>query len=275
MSQDPAVGTAGPSPLAARGKPSALAVHKAEMAHGCFGTALIPTISTLLDALPFDPGAKRRAAGSGVRRMAKSRHVFRPCALCARLGQPMRAVIADLGDAILPMRASLKRALWALVVSLAGLAVGHSALAEDASTSAFDAADANRDGLIDPEEWARFSSGLFDRIDRDGDGKASAAELDEAFETFDYNRDGVIEGHEAPLVIILGDADDDGRVSRDEFDAIDWRQDPIDTDGDGYVSRREFTKARREIHDQADFDRSTTLGRSEYDAAPSLTLFRF
>ena len=173
------------------------------------------------------------------------------------------------------MRASLKRALWALVVSLAGFAIGPSALAEDAGPSAFDAADANDDGLIDPEEWAAFSSGLFDRIDRDGDGKASAAELDEAFETFDYNQDGVIEGREAPLVIILGDTDDDGRVSREEFDAIDWRRDQIDADGDGYVSREEFAKARREIYDQADFDRSTTLGRSEYDAAPSFTLFRF
>lgn len=173
------------------------------------------------------------------------------------------------------MRASFKLALWALVVSLAGLAVGHSALAEDAGTSTFDATDANHDGVIDPEEWARFSSGLFDRIDRDGDGKASAAELGEAYETFDYDRDGVIEGHEAPLVIILGDADDDGRVGRDEFEAIDWSRDSIDADGDGSVSRKEFTKARREIYDQADFDRSTTLGRSEYNAAPSLTLFRF
>ena len=87
--------------------------------------------------------------------------------------------------------------------------------------------------------------------------------------------DGVIDGNEAPLVIILGDDDRDGRVSPAEFDAIDWDRDSIDADGDGLVSREEFKNARRQVHDQADFDRSTTLGRSEYNGAPSLTLFRF
>jgi len=46
-------------------------------------------------------------------------------------------------------------------------------------------------------------------------------------------------------------------------------------DGDGRLSRDEFRRAQREIHDEADFDRSTTLGRSEYNGSPSLTLFRF
>ena len=160
----------------------------------------------------------------------------------------------------------------AIVVALA---MGRPAPAADPEASAFDRADTNQDGAIDADEWAQFSSGLFDRIDRDGDGAAGAAELDEAFETFDYNRDGVIDGDEAPLVIILGDADGDGLVGRDEFEAIDWTRASIDADGDGLVSRKEFADARRRIYDQADFDRSTTLGRSEYDAAPSFTLFRF
>lgn len=155
------------------------------------------------------------------------------------------------------------------------LAMGRPAPAADPEASAFDRADANQDGVIDADEWGQFSSGLFERIDQDGDGAASAAELDEAFETFDYNRDDVIDGSEAPLVIILGDTDGDGLVGRDEFDAIDWTRDSIDTDGDGLVSRKEFADARRRVYDQADFDRSTTLGRSEYDAAPRLTLFRF
>jgi hypothetical protein len=156
-----------------------------------------------------------------------------------------------------------------------GLALGRPVPAQDPQSNAFERADANDDGVIDSDEWAQFTSGLFEAIDRDGDGAASAAELGTAFEAFDYNRDGVIEGSEAPLVIILGDADDDGRVDREEFAAIDWTRASIDADGDGLISRKEFSHARRQIYDQADFDRSTTLGRPEYEAAPSLTLFRF
>ena len=85
----------------------------------------------------------------------------------------------------------------------------------------------------------------------------------------------MIHGHEAPLVVILGDKDEDGRVNKDEFDSIDWDRSSIDTDGDGSVSRDEFGRAHRSIYDRADFDRSATLGRSEYEAAPSFTLFRF
>ena len=147
--------------------------------------------------------------------------------------------------------------------------------AQDPEANAFERADANGDGVIDSDEWVQFGSRLFKKIDRDGDGAADAAELGAAFEAFDYNRDGVIDGSEAPLVIILGDVDGDGRVGREEFGAIDWRRDSIDADGDGLVTRKEFAHARRQIYDQADFDRSTTLGRSEYEAAPNLTLFRF
>jgi len=165
--------------------------------------------------------------------------------------------------------------LFALVIGCAMVCVAPTAFAQNAEASRFDQVDTNRDGVINQEEWDQFSSQLFDAIDKDGDGHGSAEELDEAFESFDYNKDGVIDGNEAPLVIILGDDDRDGRVSPAEFDAIDWDRDSIDADGDGLVSREEFKNARRQVHDQADFDRSTTLGRSEYNGAPSLTLFRF
>jgi Ca2+-binding EF-hand superfamily protein len=161
-----------------------------------------------------------------------------------------------------------------LALSIVG-ASGPAAPAEDAKAHSFNRVDANDDGVINQEEWDQFSSHLFDGIDKDGDGHGSPEELDQAFESFDYNEDGVIHGHEAPLVIILGDKDGDGRVNKDEFDSIDWKRSSIDTDGDGSVSRDEFRRAHRSIYDRADFDRSATLGRSEYDAAPSFTLFRF
>lgn len=161
-----------------------------------------------------------------------------------------------------------------LIVAMVG-ASGPAARAQDEEAHGFHRVDANHDGVINQEEWAQFSAQLFKGIDGDGDGQASPEELAQAFETFDYNRDGVIDGHEAPLVIILGDSDGDGRVSREEFQSIDWTRGSIDTDGDGSLSREEFGRAQGSIYDRADFDRSTTLGRSEYDAAPSFTLFRF
>ncbi len=156
-----------------------------------------------------------------------------------------------------------------------GSAAGPAAFAQDTEATGFDEVDANHDGVINLEEWDQFSSRLFDGIDKDGDGEGSPEELGQAFETFDYNKDGVIDGDESPLVIILGDDDGDGRVSPDEYDAIDWTRDSIDANRDGRVSREEFKNTRREVYDQADFDRSTTLGRSEYNGAPGLTLFRF
>jgi Ca2+-binding EF-hand superfamily protein len=165
--------------------------------------------------------------------------------------------------------------LCTLLALLSGSAVRPIAFAQDTEATGFDEVDANHDGVINLEEWDQFSSRLFDGIDKDGDGEGSPEELGQAFETFDYNKDGVIDGDEAPLVIILGDDDGDGRVSRDEFDSLDWTRDSIDANRDGRVSREEFKNARREVYDQADFDRSTTLGRSEYNGAPSLTLFRF
>jgi Ca2+-binding EF-hand superfamily protein len=165
--------------------------------------------------------------------------------------------------------------LCTLLALLSESATGPTALAQDAGATGFDEADANHDGVINLEEWDQFSSRLFDGIDKDGDGEGSPEELGQAFETFDYNKDGVIDGNEAPLIIILGDDDGDGRVSRDEFDSLDWTRESIDANRDGRVSREEFGNARREVYDRADFDRSTTLGRSEYNAAPSLTLFRF
>ena len=165
--------------------------------------------------------------------------------------------------------------LCTLLALLIGSAAGPIAFGQDTEATGFDEVDANHDGVINLEEWDQFSSRLFDGIDKDGDGEGSPEELGQAFETFDYNKDGVIDGDESPLVIILGDDDGDGRVSPDEYDAIDWTRDSIDANRDGRVSREEFKNARREVYDQADFDRSTTLGRSEYNGAPGLTLFRF
>jgi len=159
----------------------------------------------------------------------------------------------------------------ALGLGVAGLA----ALGQELGAAGFDGADANQDGQLDPGEWDRAGAQLFERIDADGDGLASVQELRQAFDSFDADGDGTIEAGESPLVIILGDADEDGAVTPAEFAAIDWARQSLDLDGDGALSRNEFRDARREIYDRADFDRSVSLNRSEYQGAPSLSLFRF
>jgi EF hand len=176
---------------------------------------------------------------------------------------------------VTPMPPTFAARLHALLIMLAVATAGSSALGQDPGPSGFDQADANHDGIVDPDEWDQSSARLFDQIDTNGDGLASPAELGRSYDTFDYNHDGVIEGGESPLVIILGDTDGDGRVSPSEFDSINWTRKSLDSDGDGAVSRDEFRNARREIYDRADFDRSLTLNRSEYQGAPSLSLFQF
>jgi Ca2+-binding EF-hand superfamily protein len=166
---------------------------------------------------------------------------------------------------------TLRAALLVLIVAIPA----STASGQDQSASGFDALDGNHDGTIDRDEWDQFGDRQFDRVDTDGDGLASPQELRRSFDGFDADHDGMIEGGESPLVIILGDSDGDGRVSPSEFEVIEWTSKPIDRDGDGAISRDEFRDARRQIYDRADYDRSLTLNRSEYNGAPSLSLFRF
>ena len=149
------------------------------------------------------------------------------------------------------------------------------ALSQDAAATAFDGADANHDGAVSLQEWDGSSARIFDGIDTDKDGQGSPEELSQAFDTFDYNHDGVIDGREAPIIISLGDADGDGLVGPEEFKSIDWTRETIDSNRDGAVSRREFRDARRRIYTQADRDRDRSLSLQEFDDAARITLFRF
>ncbi len=149
------------------------------------------------------------------------------------------------------------------------------ALSQDAAATAFDGADANHDGAVSLQEWDGSSARIFDGIDTDKDGQGSPEELSQAFDTFDYNHDGVIDGREAPIIISLGDADGDGLVGPEEFKSIDWTRETIDSNRDGAVSRREFRDARRRVYNQADLDRDSSLTRNELEDAPRITLFRF
>lgn len=190
----------------------------------------------------------------------------------------MRArVMGAIVTLLLPTMAGrkLRATLVVLFVALPVALPASMTLGQDQSASGFDGADGNHDGAVDRDEWEQVGDRLFDQLDTDGDGLASPQELRRSFDSIDADHDGMIDGGESPLVIILGDTDGDDRVSPSEYQAIDWTRKPIDLDGDGAISRDEFRDARRQIYDRADYDRSVTLNRSEYEGAPSLSLFRF
>ncbi len=126
-----------------------------------------------------------------------------------------------------------------LCVMLPGLAVP--ALARPAAMAGggdwFEPADANGDGVVTREEFLRHRAGNFDKLDRNHDGVVSPADYPrlaklkpEAYQRLtamldqaDRNGDGAVSRAEMaetpPLMFTLADADQDGRVTRAEYDA--------------------------------------------------------
>jgi Ca2+-binding EF-hand superfamily protein len=97
--------------------------------------------------------------------------------------------------------------------------------------------------------------GHFDRMDKNGDGKITADEMDashrEMVDAADTNRDGAITReemralHERKIAERMGDTNGDGSVSRAEFDAKSKeRFDALDTNKDGVISADEAKKGR-------------------------------
>jgi Ca2+-binding EF-hand superfamily protein len=121
--------------------------------------------------------------------------------------------------------------LGALAISLAlvGAARAGQAAGYDAK-AAFAETDANKDGLIEIDEY-------FDRL---------------------------VE------IFFHGDADKNGTLSPDEFAKAVVIQEAfaeVDRDGDGKVDRREFVRARLPIFQSADSDRDGALSVAEVEAA--------
>ncbi|XP_020089711.1 calmodulin-like protein 7 [Ananas comosus] len=107
--------------------------------------------------------------------------------------------------------------------------------------------DANRDGLIDLEEFREIYESV---VAAEGDAKSSSGEkgggeeeeegemdLKEAFDVFDGNGDGVISAEELGLVLSSLGLRQGGRVE-DCHDMIR----KVDEDGDGMVNFEEFKK---------------------------------
>jgi Ca2+-binding EF-hand superfamily protein len=118
-----------------------------------------------------------------------------------------------------------------LVASLALAVPAHAESAADYDVrAAFDQTDANKDGLIEIDEY-------FDRL---------------------------VE------IYFHGDADKNGTLSPEEFSKAVVIQEPfseVDRDGNGVVDRREFVRARLPIFQSADADKDGGLSFDEVEAA--------
>jgi Ca2+-binding EF-hand superfamily protein len=96
----------------------------------------------------------------------------------------------------------------------------------------------------------------------------------QAFVESDKNKDGFIEMSEFVErindVYFLGDTNKDGKLSKDEYDAIVViREDYtiVDKNGDGVISESEFVAARVPLFEKADTDKDGKLSEQEIKAA--------
>jgi Ca2+-binding EF-hand superfamily protein len=127
------------------------------------------------------------------------------------------------------------------------------------------AGDMNNDGKIDIEEIRVLSQHLqaaddpkarFKAMDKDGDGKVSRAEFTGVpanFARFDTNKDGFLDQDEIKAIpaqvgqpgarIMAMDKDGDGKVSRAEFTGVPANFDRFDTNKDGFLDKDEAARS--------------------------------
>ena len=115
--------------------------------------------------------------------------------------------------------------------------------------------DRNRDGRLSAAEWL-YDRGTFRRIDHDGDGAVTQAEFlgnsdldDDAEDLFEYL-----------------DANNDGRIERNEWHGTGSRFDVLDENRDGVLTRREAvgTEVPRDLFDAIDVNTNEAVDRSEW-----------
>ncbi|MEM9600398.1 MAG: calcium-binding protein [Pseudomonadota bacterium] len=122
---------------------------------------------------------------------------------------------------------------------------------------------------MDPEQSARMAERLFERLDANGDGSVTFAEIEadrkEAFARLDANGDGVLGASELDALNDRGLAQADvprrGRNGRVQTDRL-YR---MDRNRDGRITLNEFDGPQGSLLDRADFNGDGTVERAEFD----------
>ena len=124
-------------------------------------------------------------------------------------------------------------------------------------------------------------SKVISKHDKDGDGKLSKDEFqgsDKAFDNLDKNENGYIDKDEAHkarkdkskkgkkgYLKKYDENDDDGKLSKDEFQGSDKAFDNLDKNQDGYIDKDEAYKAREERSKKNKKGKSDKLSKDEDD----------
>lgn len=137
------------------------------------------------------------------------------------------------------------------LLSLAILLLGSgSAYASDVPNARelFRQLDTNGDRAIQFSEVQAVRAALFDRLDTNGDGFLDAEELRAAAQQVGERREvAMVSADNLAGHVSRMDTDGDGRISRDEFSGfIPDRLRGADTDGDRVLSLRELRALRRQ-----------------------------
>jgi len=117
--------------------------------------------------------------------------------------------------------------------------------------------DTDGDGKISADEW-KGREEQFKRLDADGDGFIGKAEMKKMAGGRRPQRTPRL----API-FILADADKDGKLSREELQAVVGKLMKSDANGDGFVDAVEFQKATAEAAVQAFFKMQDKNGDGE------------
>lgn len=105
-------------------------------------------------------------------------------------------------------------------------------------TALLSSADANHDGVISREEFLAARAGQFARIDHDHDGYVSETDADAMAQRA---------GRTFKRALHKADANGDGRISRDEYNALPTRGfDLLDANDDGMLDSKEAARATRQ-----------------------------
>lgn len=141
---------------------------------------------------------------------------------------------------------------------LLGAALGAvTAAAQTVTRGAWPVVDTNNDGVLDEQELRASREATFERADTDGDGYLTRDESTGA------RMPGDVERRSRGLGVALGrrfgnaetpderferlDADQDGRVSKQEFVDVPHPLLRFDADGDGRVTREEIEAGRKPL----------------------------